>query len=506
MQTPQAHPRLLPLLVAMTCTAFAGVVPDSVKVEYDDKKPLADVSFRLDANEAIMNAQIFGYDDAGAGSSVGEAPFTPFTSLPDHSIACAYVIDFPAEKRSKMTQNKNFSKTTVHDFAKSDAVTQTGIFGLGRDLVQISLFGDQSTLVALDRMDRYNMQGDVAKSSFIVQNLSEVLNKHLLPVQAKRKVIVLFTDGGDDNRTDATWTTRLEGLITQCKEKDVAVYVVAFAQEKSAWDKNYPWLKDLTSRTGGLMVAATVNEERLLPAEQARIVPSFTSGGKVTVDLAKLAGKKQWQVRLVTPTNAPFFVPAAKQAVPAVKVPDPNKPDVIKPDPNKQDITKIDQIKVTPWYLNPWIWAAVAVPCFLLLILVALLIFRKKPEPVSPLVMTPDEPTHIIAPQFAAPAVGGARKPLAWLEMMDAEGSREAISTTNLRIGRGKDNDLVLSNKSVSSHHCVIQQARDGTWSINDLKSGNGVYVNDRRVEHNKILDGDVVELGEVKMRFRTAN
>ena len=48
-----------------------------------------------------------------------------------------------------------------------------------------------------------------------------------------------------------------------------------------------------------------------------------------------------------------------------------------------------------------------------------------------------------------------------------------------IRLGRGGDNDVVLSDVSVSRYHAEILREPDG-WSVHDLKSTNGVEVNRR--------------------------
>ena len=46
-----------------------------------------------------------------------------------------------------------------------------------------------------------------------------------------------------------------------------------------------------------------------------------------------------------------------------------------------------------------------------------------------------------------------------------------------VRLGRGSDNDVVLSDVSVSRYHAEILREADG-WTVHDLKSTNGVEVN----------------------------
>ena len=93
-------------------------------------------------------------------------------------------------------------------------------------------------------------------------------------------------------------------------------------------------------------------------------------------------------------------------------------------------------------------------------------------------------------------------KPIAWLEMCDARQTRTSIAITNFRIGRGKHNDFVIRNNSVSGNHCVVERNRDGHWQITDLKSGNGVILNGEEVQQGLLNNGDLIELGEIKMRF----
>jgi hypothetical protein len=91
-----------------------------------------------------------------------------------------------------------------------------------------------------------------------------------------------------------------------------------------------------------------------------------------------------------------------------------------------------------------------------------------------------------------------------WLEMMDANSSRYPLSTTNVRIGRHRDNDVCLQNDSISRRHAVLHfNADNRRFVITDLGGGNGVVVNKIKQPTHELADGDLVELGEVRLRFR---
>lgn len=92
-----------------------------------------------------------------------------------------------------------------------------------------------------------------------------------------------------------------------------------------------------------------------------------------------------------------------------------------------------------------------------------------------------------------------------WFEFMDGQGSREPVSQSVTRVGRHPDNDLILGNPSVHRFHAVVKRDPSGTFSVMDLGTANGVYLNGVRIKHERLTDGDVLELGEVRMRFKAA-
>jgi adenylate cyclase len=70
-----------------------------------------------------------------------------------------------------------------------------------------------------------------------------------------------------------------------------------------------------------------------------------------------------------------------------------------------------------------------------------------------------------------------------------------------LRLGRGSDNDVVLSDVSVSRYHAEILREPNG-WSIHDLQSTNGVEVNRVPVERAPLAGGDLLTIGSFEMRL----
>jgi pSer/pThr/pTyr-binding forkhead associated (FHA) protein len=69
------------------------------------------------------------------------------------------------------------------------------------------------------------------------------------------------------------------------------------------------------------------------------------------------------------------------------------------------------------------------------------------------------------------------------------------LTAPDVLCGRHTDADFRLPLPDVSRHHCRFQFV-NGTWQVVDLKSLNGVYVNEERVEKAALRQNDQVRLG----------
>jgi hypothetical protein len=69
-------------------------------------------------------------------------------------------------------------------------------------------------------------------------------------------------------------------------------------------------------------------------------------------------------------------------------------------------------------------------------------------------------------------------------------------------IGRSEDNQLRLLDPGVSRRH-VLVMATPGGYTIRDLGSQNGTYVNGTRVDESPLTDGDRITIGEINLVFR---
>ena len=69
-------------------------------------------------------------------------------------------------------------------------------------------------------------------------------------------------------------------------------------------------------------------------------------------------------------------------------------------------------------------------------------------------------------------------------------------------LGRGTDNDIVISDPGTSRHHAEIVFNGE-SWTVRDNNSTNGTYLNGEPVTQHVLSRGDVVELGTTRLEFR---
>jgi MoxR-like ATPase len=77
-----------------------------------------------------------------------------------------------------------------------------------------------------------------------------------------------------------------------------------------------------------------------------------------------------------------------------------------------------------------------------------------------------------------------------------AKGSRIPLENPPVTIGRAEDNRVVLMPETGASRHHAELTEDDGAWSVRDLGSMNGTYVNGERIEWPRALkDGDQIRI-----------
>lgn len=81
------------------------------------------------------------------------------------------------------------------------------------------------------------------------------------------------------------------------------------------------------------------------------------------------------------------------------------------------------------------------------------------------------------------------------------KGRTITVPPQGVRVGRSSRNDVVLTDPSLSRHHCrLFLKTGDGLW-IADLGSSNATLVNGQTVQEARLHKGDCVILGDTVLR-----
>ena len=80
-------------------------------------------------------------------------------------------------------------------------------------------------------------------------------------------------------------------------------------------------------------------------------------------------------------------------------------------------------------------------------------------------------------------------------------GQKFMFDGDKVTIGRSKDNDIRLTEASVSSMHAQIRN-RDGRWKLMNLLSSNGTYVNGVEEREIFINQGDQIAFAKAEFVF----
>ncbi len=82
------------------------------------------------------------------------------------------------------------------------------------------------------------------------------------------------------------------------------------------------------------------------------------------------------------------------------------------------------------------------------------------------------------------------------------KGKTFAVSGAEFSIGREESNSVCVKEKLVSRHHAVIRKDETGEFSITDLNSRNGTFVNSVPIKERKLESGDRIQVGDSLFLF----
>jgi pSer/pThr/pTyr-binding forkhead associated (FHA) protein len=82
-------------------------------------------------------------------------------------------------------------------------------------------------------------------------------------------------------------------------------------------------------------------------------------------------------------------------------------------------------------------------------------------------------------------------------------GKEISLEGETIKVGRGAENDIVLSDLTVSRKHAKLVRS-GATYKIENLPGSSGVWVNGQQVTRRALKDNDLVRLGSVEFKFQS--
>ncbi len=296
---------------------------------------------------------------------------------------------------------------------------------------------------------------------------------------ATRKALLVLSDGLAED-----YAYHHEDVVVLARANDIIIDSIGYPRSVPQ-SVALQTLRRLSDDTGGHYLQANYPDFKLPVEALPHALALLDSGGSLSFDLAPLVAKGAagaLDLSLAFQTRdqsflvlAPVVLPNGAPQAAANPVPTPL---ATRTTPISAALKPID--------LNAgrvWPWFGILLALSLLILVVVLILYsclRRSPLP---------------APQAVA-------RPLAWLALAEAPFTRHAITTTPWRVGRGRHCDFILDDHSVSRLHAEVRSSDQGVLTLHDLESLNGAFVNDTRIESIQLREGDVVDIGDVRMRF----
>jgi hypothetical protein len=450
--------------------------------------PILKFKYRLVPNADIKATEVL------ANATKLESRSTPYADNPLNTAALLIMVDTSiGSSKQPRARTIELNKQAIGQLLNQTTPRNlVGLDSFDNDLVKLSPIG---TPFAETRAKLADIKA-TGLGTRLYRRAIDAIEK-LAAVKADRKALLIFSDGKDE---DTGFT--LDDLLKSAKENKIMIMAVGCPESP----EGIPALGNLeraASETSGFYVQMD------LPLKGGPQNPASLKGvapdAEVIVNLTTADGQvlSQSLNRQPPPAADPSATasPSASPTSDQDPASDPNAVASPVPDatPEPTPIPTASE-QAFDWIKKNQVWVIAGGVAFLALIGILFAAFGKRSntEPQDE-VFVEDFPS---AGPYLEPTPAAGNPAMAWIVMQDADATKVGLNKTASRIGRRQDNDIVFSNKSVSGHHAEIHMGRDGSFTITDLNSGNGVLINGKRVTQSPLRDGDIVELGEVGFRF----
>lgn len=377
--------------------------------------------------------------------------------------------------------NKNYKQIVqIVDLVESHHIL--GLASFDKDLiVQVPLGDPHSRVVeSAETLQASGLTTELYRNVIVAV---QILSRY----EADRKAIFLFSDGQAEDKAYFH-----QDVINVARSNNVIINSFGFART-IALSVALQSLRRLSEETGGSYYEADPDFE-LNRSILSSTLNKTDNGGRFTTDLSTVdlpADENQEVLLNFAIDNGDLFIKVpislpkkSQRQVQTTQGDITSIPTV----PTQTRVGQITPIINDPEGLDKWLWYGVPLSLLVLIILVLISLFLLTRKQLSK--------ENTVLPQK------DQVKPYAYLITQDEKAHRYPITNTIWRIGRSLDNEMTISDSSMSRRHAEIHRYNNGKFVLFDLGSTNGVYVNNKKIEKKKIKEGDIIEIGDVFFRF----
>jgi len=312
----------------------------------------------------------------------------------------------------------------------------------------------------------------------------EVLEK----VDADRKSVFIFSDGLVEDTAyyhhDVVKAANQAGII-----------ITSLGYPRSiALSVGLQTLRRLSDETGGIFIETDLSF-KLTEEFLNNPLASVDSGGRFNINLSQLVTSQNRQshiIKLDLVTDTGNYIAEIPVTIPVTVISKPAESQSLTTGAIESVKAPLQQPVVVTTKseskLNIWLWYGIPAALIVLLIIMTVAFFL--------ILNNQNRKSKKTSTDF------NEFRPYAYLVVQDETKKRYPITNTIWRIGRGTDNEMTLRDSSVSRRHAEIDRDKGDVFTIMDLDSTNGVYVNNKKIDKHRLHEGDIIEIGDISLRF----
>ena len=302
---------------------------------------------------------------------------------------------------------------------------------------------------------------------------------------ADRKVLFIFSDGQAEDKAyyheDVVNVARIHGVVINSLGFPRSTPLSVALQT----------LRRLSEETGGMYIESDINYD--LPTSfLSRPFANIDRGGHIVIDLNSSGDISSADPRVIlefdmAAGNIPVSVPVSLPVTVIQQSQQLPETSIVPSPPVVPQLVTSNQ-RPEPEYLELLLWYGLPIALVILIILTLLTLFL-----LSRRQKTEEHTSNVAYAKIT---------PLAYLVTQDEKGKSYPVTSTTWRIGRSLDNEMTISDNSISRRHAEIQRESNGQFVVYDRDSTNGLYVNNKKVTRHLLNEGDIIEIGDIFLRF----